>query len=292
MPNSQLAFTVRKSRADGATDDGHAMKQHGKQHAVAPPPISEATIHPRRYFDASPTFQHWNKVTCADVHALRSESGFQGQGIYFHLNHPIQFIRVVGLLVEIQTVAGGKYTLLTLDDSSGECLVLKIKSRDLRQSNEEYPSNTEIDNVDVHVSLGHTTVLLNSAPLQIGHVVKAKGTVEFFRNKRQLDLKRLFLVPSTNAEAQAWSETAKWKRDVLSKPWRLTQDARDKVDKDILRQTQKERDHARRKQDWSRKVEERRRRHDEKAEVKRKKLDTIYNAGALKGSHIISAPWD
>ncbi|KAI7284118.1 hypothetical protein KC345_g2479 [Hortaea werneckii] len=288
MPNSQLAFTVRKSRADDASDDDHAMKQHG----VAPPPSSEATGHPRRYFDASPTFQHWNKVTCADVHALRSEPGFQGQGIYFHLNHPIQFIRVVGLLVDIQTVAGGKYTLLTLDDSSGECLVLKIKSRDLRQSNEEYPSNTEIDNVDVHVSLGHTTVLLNSAPLQIGDVLKAKGTVGFFRNKRQLDLKRLFLVPSTNAEAQAWSETAKWKREVLSKPWLLTQDAKDKIDKDILRQAQKERDHARRKQDWSRKVEEKRRRHDEKAEVKRKKLDTIYNAGALKGSHIISAPWD
>ncbi|KAI7257311.1 hypothetical protein KC343_g7418 [Hortaea werneckii] len=288
MPNSQLGFTVRKSRADDAPEDGHAMKQH----EVAPGPTSEAVIHPRRYFDASPTFQHWNKVTCADVRALRSEPGFQGQGIYFYLNHPIQFIRVVGLLVDIQTVAGGKFTLLTLDDGSGECLVLKIKSRDLRQINEEYPSNTEIDNVDVLVSLGHTTVVLNSAPLHIGDVVKAKGTVEFFRNKRQLDLKRLFPVPSTNAEAQAWSETAKWKRDVLSKPWRLTQDAKDKIDKDILRQAQKERDHARRKQDRSRKVEEKRRRHDEKAEVKRKKLDTIYNAGALKGSHIISAPWD
>ncbi|GAB1741065.1 hypothetical protein NU219Hw_g6314t1 [Hortaea werneckii] len=288
MPNSQLAFAVRKSRADDATDDGGAMKQHG----AAPPTIAEPTVHPRRYFDASPTFQHWNKVTCADVHALRSEPGFQGQGIYFHLNHPIQYIRVVGLLVDIQTVAGGKYTLLTLDDSSGECLVLKIKSRDLRQSNEEYPSNTEIDNVDVLVSLGDTTVLLNSAPLQIGDVLKAKGTVEFFRNKRQLDLKRLFLVPSTNAEAQAWSETAKWKRDVLSKPWLLTQEARDEIDKDILRQAQKERDHARRKQDRSRKVEEKRRRHDEKAEVKRKKLDAIYNAGALKGSNIIFAPWE
>lgn len=29
-----------------------------------------------------------------------------------------------------------------------------------------------------------------------------------------------------------------------------------------------------------------------KAEVKRKKLDAIYNAGALKGSNIISAPWE
>lgn len=195
--------------------------------------------------------------------------------------------------MEIESVAEGRYTLLTIDDGSGACLVVKVKRRQVAKGDEaEWPSNTEVDNVEVVMHMGWPSLQLDGKRIAIGDVLKVKGTIDSFRDERQLELKRLFLIPDTNAEAQSWIETAKWKRDVLSKPWMLTPEGRDKVDAQIKREGQKERDHARRKKEWSRKTDEKRRRHDEKAEVKREKMAALYDAGALKGSGVIVAPWE
>jgi len=250
-------------------------------------------VYSKWYFDVSPTWQHWNKLTAADVHTLSTDPGYQGQKVYFYRNHPIQFVRVVGLVVEIETLAEGKYTLLTLDDGSGECMVVKIKRRELAKDDEaEYPSNTEVDNVDVRVSMGLPSVFLDNKPVQLGDVVKVKGTIETFRNVRQLELKRMFKVKDTNEEAQTWSEVARWKRDVLSKPWVLSTAERDKVDAQIQREKQKEREKTRRKREWDARLLEKRRRHDEEHEARRKEEELRYNAGALKGSNVILAPWE
>ncbi|KAK4545977.1 hypothetical protein LTR36_002541 [Oleoguttula mirabilis] len=270
---------------------GEAKPQNVKRPIAPVPPPPQ--IYPRRYFEASPTWFAWNKLTAADIHALRTERGFEGQKIYFHLNHPIQFVTVVGLLVEIEGIADGKYTLLTLDDGSGECMVVKVRRRVLAKGDEaEYPSNTEVDNVDVHVNLALPAVFLDNKPVGLGDVIKAKGTIDSFRGVRQLDLKRMFTVKDTNAEAQAWSQTAQWKRETLSQPWILTQSERDTVDENIRQEEKKDRERARRKKEWNAKISDKRRRHDEKQEIKRREKEAKYNDGALKGSHIILAPWE
>lgn len=279
-----LPYVVSKQRAV-------ETKRHHDMNSVVH--ASAHQIYPKRYFSASPTWLHWNKLTAADVHALRTERGFEGQKVYFYANHPIKFVRVVGLLLEIEQIAEGKYTLLTLDDGSGECIVVKIKRREQADDgNGPPPSNTEVDNVSVHVDLGLPMLFLEKKPVELGSVVKVKGTIDTFRDVRQLELQRLFTVKDTNMEAKAWSEVAQWKRDILSRPWVLSQAERDAVDEKSRVDERKERERAKRKRELSGRVSDKKRRHDEKRECRRKKEEARYDAGALKGSNAIPMPWE
>ncbi|TKA58599.1 hypothetical protein B0A55_08701 [Friedmanniomyces simplex] len=253
---------------------------------------TDPPIYPKRYWDASTTFNNWNKLTALDIHeSLRTEPGFEGQNVFFHLNHPIRFVRIVGLLVDIEL--RGRYTILTIDDSSGACIDVKITSRYVAAGDEaEYPSNTTVDNIDVHVQWNLPTLHLDSKPVALGSVLEVKGTISVFRNARQLELKRLFNVPDTNAEAAAWAKTAKWKKDLLSQPWMLTRQERETIDERIRQEEQAERAWAKRKQEWDAKHGIERRRYEEKKEAKRKRADARMNAGALRGSGILRAPWE
>ncbi|KAK1810746.1 hypothetical protein LTR12_014900 [Friedmanniomyces endolithicus] len=249
-------------------------------------------IYPKRYWNASHAFINWNKLTALDIHnILRTEPGFQGQDVYFFANHPIRFVRIVGLLVDIET--RGRYTILSVGDSSGACIDVKITSRSVIAGDEgEYPSNTTVDNIDVKLNWGLPTLHLDFTPVALGSVLEFKGTISIFRNTRQLDLKRLLVVPNTNAEAEAWVKTAKWKRDVLSRPWILTQQERDAIDDKIRREERNERAKVKKKREWVAKHGAERLRHEEKNEGKRKRAEAKMNAGALKGSEVIRAPWE
>ncbi|GAB7363784.1 hypothetical protein MBLNU230_g4352t1 [Neophaeotheca triangularis] len=252
-------------------------------------------IYPRRYFTAkaSPTWWAWNNLTAADVHSLREEHGFEGQNILFHLNHPIQLIRLVGMVVDLITVWEGKIHILTLDDGSGACIEVKIEKRKTKDDDvAEYPSNTEIDNVDVNVLLGIPHFLVDKRPIDIGSIVKVRGSPISYRGQRQLLAKRMIELRSTAEEIQAWEGTARWKRDVLSKPWVLTREEREKVDQELREEEARQK--ARQKKHKSRdaKAAAREARHHEKREHKRRTMEEMLNAGALKGSETISAPWE
>lgn len=241
-------------------------------------------IYAKRYFNASPTWFAWNNLTAADVNSLRTEPGFEGQQIYFHLNHPIRFVRLVGSVVDVE-IKAGKHILISLDDSSGACIEVKTSLRQVKEDDSaEYPSNTLVDNLDVHTSLGVTSVYINKEPIEVGTVVKAKGTLDSFRNTRQLKLERIWIVKDTNDEVKAWSETANWKRDTLSKPWVLTREKREQIDEQIQRDEINERERSKRKRAHDAKDAEKKKRKLEKAEMKRKREELKYNAGALPGS--------
>lgn len=247
-------------------------------------------IYPKRYFteEASPTWRQWNKLTAADVHALREERGFEGQNIFFHLNHPIQFVRLIGLVVDIDVTRAGGHILLTLDDSSGVCIEVKTSFRQIKPDDQAvYPSNTLIDNLDVHVTLGAFKISIDKQPIDIGTVIKAKGTIDTFRKTRQLKLERIWIVKDTNAEAKAWAETAAWKRDVLSKPWVLTDQQRREIDEKIQQDELKEREKAKKRRKWDAKAAEKRKAHDERVEAKRRRMEERLDAGALVGSHLL-----
>ena len=244
-------------------------------------------IYPKRYFDASPTWFQWNRLTAAHVHALYEVIGFEGQNIYFHLNHPIRYVRLVGMVVDVE-VKSNKYILITLDDSSGACIEIKTEFRNIKEDDHaEYPSNSAVDTVDVHVNLGIPTIHVNKKPIDIGTIIKAKGTLDSFRNTRQLKLERAWIVSDTNEEAKAWSETAQWRRDVLSKPWVLSKNERDGIDEQLKRDATREREKSRKRKAWDAKYMEKKRRHLEKAESRRKRHEETYNAGALLGSNTL-----
>jgi len=93
----------------------HLLDNHQLQHQ----------IYPAYCFGASPTYNKWVKLTATDVHALRREPGFEIQYIHFHLNHPIRFVYLCGVVTEIEYL-NNWFTLITLDDGSGASVECKI----------------------------------------------------------------------------------------------------------------------------------------------------------------------
>lgn len=209
-----------------------------------------------------------------------------GQNIYFHLNHPIKFVYLVAPIVAIEDVHINT-TLLTLDDSSGECINVKIVRKDASKITAG-ESNTAVKNVDVHSSIGAFEVRIDDTPIGVTTVVKAKCTVSKFRDARQLDLKRISVIRDTDEEVAAWRAQVQFKRDVLSKPWVLTSEERAtfdmrKVDEEKAARYQAKKDQIKRVAHRERKMEreEKRRLHDERTEQKRRAAEERLNKGAI-----------
>ncbi|KAF2706298.1 hypothetical protein K504DRAFT_438476 [Pleomassaria siparia CBS 279.74] len=245
-------------------------------------------VYPAYCFPASPTYHAWVKLTAADVQALRSEPEFTTQRIYFHLNHPIRFVRLVGVVVAIDDI-NLKYTVLTLDDGSGANVEVKI----IRLTPDIYnpvesPSNTTISNVNVVSQFGVFDVMVDNQPLEIGTVIKAKCTISEFRGLKQLEMKRVWIVSNTNEEVQAWAETAAFKRDILATPWHISSAEHKKIVKDIKAEKRRNQEYERLKAEHDIKRKEQKKAREEhlakreiRHELRRKKEEVMMNQGAL-----------
>lgn len=117
--------------------------------------------------------------------------------------------------------------------------------------------------------------------LDIGTVVKAKGTITEFREIKQLDLKRIWVVSTTVEEAQAWAETAAFKQNVLSKPWHITPAEGRQIKTNLKLDKKKLQDYDRRKAEHEAKKEAQRREKEKVLERQRRKEEVMMNAGAL-----------
>ncbi|KAI4289349.1 MAG: hypothetical protein L6R35_001376, partial [Caloplaca aegaea] len=161
-----------------------------------------------------------------------------GQNTYFHLNHPIRWVRLVGLIVALD-VYPNRLTM-TLDDSSG--LTIDVFCRKAT-SGAAAPavSNTTVEcpgaithNYDAKPADGDLIFTTNEGykvdlkGFDIGSVVKVKGGISEFRGEKQITLERICtscsknqlycftlcadsnrpvaLVRTTNEEASAWTE--------------------------------------------------------------------------------------
>ncbi|KAI4698649.1 hypothetical protein J4E81_005873 [Alternaria sp. BMP 2799] len=245
-------------------------------------------LYPAYCFRASPTYNIWVKLTAADVQALRSEKDFQAQRIYFHLNHPIRYVRIVGVVVAIDDI-NLKYTALTIDDGSGATIELKIVRLPPAEPNPvDTSSDTKIKNLNIVSRFGIFDVVVDGEALDIGTVVKAKCLISEFRGLKQLDLQRISVVKTTNEEAQAWAETAAFKQAVLLRPWRITSAEHKKIKHAIKAEKKKEQDNERLQAEYRVKKEERRlakeaylAQREKKLEARRRKEEVMLNSGAL-----------
>ena len=152
----------------------------------------------------------------------------------------------------------------------------------------ESSSKTTIENVNVISRFGTFDVLVDNKVLDIGTVIKAKGTISEFRGIKQLEMKRAWVVATTNEEAQAWEETAVFKQQVLSVPWRLTSADHKKVKLRIKAEKKQLQEYERRKAEHeARKKEQREAREvytaqrEARLEMRRRKEEVMMNAGAL-----------
>ncbi|CAF9931613.1 MAG: hypothetical protein HETSPECPRED_008144 [Heterodermia speciosa] len=208
-------------------------------------------------FDLSPTYNVWVKLTAADVHALQEQEGFEwrksdarleGQipSVYFYLNHPIQWVCLVGVVVAFD--AHEYRFIMVLDDSSGATIEITCgrpkeqsagTNLDIPSTTTKYTSNSMIGKT----AQGNTIDLTG---VDVGSVIKIKGTIGTFRGTRQIHLERLCktfqmavykgqhdiatyaerpltgIIRTTNEEVSTWNDSITFRRNVLSKPWVLT----------------------------------------------------------------------
>ena len=223
-------------------------------------------------------------------------SRLPGQHIYFHGNHPIRYVYLCGIVLQFDLAPGAgatKYALLMLDDGSGRAIEVKIPRRQKsdQMDAEVFLSNTLVDNLNIDASLGLASLFIDNKPVHVGTVLKVKGTITVFRN-RQIELKRVFLVKDTNEEVQYWASLAQFRRDVLAKPWVLTNAQMTAINDEIEAQEKRDRERKKAKQAKYVRDRERKGKNDEKKERQRKRLQEVLDDGALVGSNVIKAPWE
>lgn len=234
--------------------------------------------------DLSQIFKVEAGVSSQAVHA----DILSGQNIYFYLNHPIRFVRVVGVVVAIDDI-NFKYSALTLDDGSGATVELKIVRTVPGEHGSKVPlSNTTVSNVNVISQFGVFEITIDHQNLNIGTVLKAKGTIAEFRGVKQLELKRVQIVSSTDEEARAWAETAAFKVEVLSLPWRVTSAQHSEIKSKIKAEKNRAREYEKRLREYEAKRAEHeatRAAHqaqkEAKREARRRREEAMMNSGAL-----------
>ncbi|MCJ1471041.1 hypothetical protein MMC07_009689 [Pseudocyphellaria aurata] len=185
------------------------------------------TFYPAYCLKYSPTYNTWARLTSTDVHALQERADYEGQNIYFHLNHPIRWVRLVGVVVAFDSTPGRWF--IQLDDNSGATIELTCERQTAVAATVDANDSDEArltcsDNViDQRNKIGVTATgrTVDFTGLDVGAVVKVKGGVGVFRGEKQVLLESLSLLCSTNEEVASWAETSAFRRDVLNVPWVL-----------------------------------------------------------------------
>jgi Telomere regulation protein Stn1 len=167
------------------------------------------------------------KLTAHDIHhVLQARPGYSDFGhshsyteglVLFYLNHPIQLVQVVGVVVALDEY-NEIFWLFTVDDGSGETIEVTCpkpaKTQEQvvdgdRATAKDKPAGDEDE-------INRLAVL---AKIDIGSVVQAKGSIGTFRGVRKMQLKRLAIVPNTHAEMLLIEARTKTLATTLSKPW-------------------------------------------------------------------------
>ncbi|KAL9005537.1 MAG: hypothetical protein Q9188_001698 [Gyalolechia gomerana] len=208
----------------------------------------------------------------------------EGQNTYFHLNHPIRWIRLVGVIVALDVYPNR--VAMTLDDSSG--LTIDVFCR--KEINTAPVTDTTVDRHGAiklnsicdkenggHVYTTNEGYKINLRGIDVGSVVKVKGGISEFRGEKQLTLERICVfapdqstvpymltftlkarVHTTSDEARAWAENAAFYRDILSRPWIVSErkQQRAKVEAEgLAREWEARRNRKRRKKELEEKRE-------------------------------------
>jgi hypothetical protein len=151
------------------------------------------------------------------------------------LNHPIRWVRIVGVVVAIDDFYGRR--VYTVDDSTGQCIECalavpktsgnKIIGRDNGQGKDPSRNNdstkTTVDD-QIKRDLGPAASKTPGFPysdIDVGMVLDVKGSVKSFRGQKQIKVQKLTRVLSTSQEVLFWDKIRDFHHDTLSHPWIL-----------------------------------------------------------------------
>ncbi|KAI0120475.1 hypothetical protein F4776DRAFT_632674 [Hypoxylon sp. NC0597] len=169
--------------------------------------------YPAYCFHLSPTINKWCPLRATDVHGLESRPGFEGDDVFFSFNHPIRWVRIVGVVVAIEEWYGNR--VYTVDDSSGECIECckyAPKPVDSRHQDGEAGEPTAITPAPTPDPL---------LDIDVGMTVEVKGSTSTYRGQKRIKIQKLERIRSTNQEVQFWNKIRDFRREVLSRPWVL-----------------------------------------------------------------------
>ncbi|ETN42000.1 uncharacterized protein HMPREF1541_03939 [Cyphellophora europaea CBS 101466] len=222
-------------------------------------PKLDLTFYPAFCYTVSPTWSTWVKLTCRDVHdALRphyhrgtehsyTSSGLNPSLVLFYLNHPIQYVQLIGMVVAIEDHYENVF-LFTLDDSSGATLDVVLRKPRLKKrkkalqhapktavtkssiQRDDNEDNSEGDDEEEDGETKDKSALLNIlSSLNIGDSILAKGTLSTFRDTRQLSLLRITPITTTTQEIHHIDARTKFLANTLSRPWKLSESRQRKL---------------------------------------------------------------
>ncbi|KAJ4393204.1 hypothetical protein N0V93_002412 [Gnomoniopsis smithogilvyi] len=202
-----------------------ATRLNGKQTRKSAEIVDEIDgfpLYPQHCFKLSPTVNTYPHLRASDIDALTTHSGFHGQNLFFHLNHPIQWVRIAGIVVAVDEYPGRR--IYTVDDSSGVCIECLV---DVPRADAALTAAVVAAKVDSKTD--HKSNLAIPAPkrivpeeVDVGTVIDVKGGLSLFRGNKQIKILKATILRSTEQEVAFWEKVRKFRRDVLEKPWQLT----------------------------------------------------------------------
>ncbi|CAK7242237.1 MAG: endo-1,3-beta glucanase [Sporothrix thermara] len=166
---------------------------------TTPSTTTDIAFYAQYCFHLSPTLNCWCPMRICDVVQLVRYADFDGQNVFFHLNHPIKWVRIAGVVVACAEYYGRR--VYTVDDGSGatlECSVPPPKQQQQKQKTE------------------HFAVI--DTP---GTVVDVRGELRWFRDAFQMHVVRLTVLRTTQLEAAFWAKAQQFATATLRRPWEL-----------------------------------------------------------------------
>ncbi|OAR00115.1 hypothetical protein LLEC1_05130 [Akanthomyces lecanii] len=172
----------------------------------------EAVFYPRYCFHLAPTANAWCFLRTRDLFTLQQRSGFEGEGLYFHRNLPVKWVRIVGVVVAIDEF--GTFRAFTIDDSSGACIEAIISLAT--------PTPASDASATTAAPLGPFGQPVTPFDhIDVGSVVDVKGALTTFRDAMQLKVEKMATLRGTADEMRLWAKRSAFWKEVLEKPWVL-----------------------------------------------------------------------
>ena len=131
-------------------------------------------------------------------------------------------MRIVGVVVAIDQFSG--FRSYTIDDSSGACIetLEALPAPSKAQAKDARPGDSKAANKGT-AALVPPPDPTAPLPVDVGSVVDVKGHLSSFRDEKQIRINQLKPVRSTSQEVQLWEKRAQFHRDILDKPWVLSE---------------------------------------------------------------------
>lgn len=107
--------------------------------------------------------------------------------------------------------------IYTVDDSSGVCIECVV---DVPRPNPLPNSNAKPGSKDAATDASPKPAV--PPEVDVGTVVDVKGGLAVFRGQKQIRILKVAILRSTEQEVAFWDKVEQLRRDVLDRPWTLT----------------------------------------------------------------------